>query len=143
SQSGAISWTPTEAQGPGSYTIPVVVTDNGSLPLSATNTFNVTVLEVNSVPSLTAPADQTINELATLSVSASATDPDVPANTLAFSLLSPPAGMSLDVQNGAINWTPAEEQGPASYLITVVVADDGTPSLSATNSFTVTVLEVN
>src|SRR5206468_2362947 len=82
---GAISWTPGEAQGPSTNTITVLVTDNGTPPLSATNTFTVTVNEVNSAPVLTVPANQTINELSTLSVSASATDSDIPANTLTFS----------------------------------------------------------
>src|SRR5260221_14487084 len=33
STSGVFTWTPTEAQGPGTYTITVRVTDNGSPPL--------------------------------------------------------------------------------------------------------------
>jgi len=140
---GAITWTPTEAQGPSVNTITVVVTDNGSPPLSATNTFTVTVNEVNSPPSLTVPPNQTINELTTLSVTASATDPDIPTNTLTFSLISPPAGMTINPASGAINWTPTEAQGPSTNTITVVVTDDGSPPLSATNSFTVVVNEVN
>jgi hypothetical protein len=140
---GAISWTPTEAQGPSTNIITVVVTDNGSPNLSATNSFTVTVNEVNTAPILTVPANQVINELTTLSVSASATDSDIPANTLTFSLLSPPAGMTINPNTGAISWTPTEAQGPSTNIITVVVTDNGSPNLSATNSFTVTVNEVN
>jgi hypothetical protein len=140
---GVITWATTEADGPGVYTITTVVTDNGTPPLSATNTFSVTVNEVNSPPSLTVPANQTINELTTLSVSASATDPDIPANILTFSLISPPAGMSINPGTGAINWTPSEAEGPSVNTITVVVTDNGSPQLSSTNSFTVTVNEVN
>ncbi len=141
--SGAISWTPTEAQGPSTNVITVVVSDNGTPPMSATNSFTVTVNEVNSAPSLTVPADQTINELSTLNVSASASDPDIPANTLSFSLLSPPPGMSINPATGAISWTPTEAQGPSTNVIAVVVSDNGTPPMSATNSFIVTVNEVN
>jgi Putative Ig domain len=140
---GAISWTPTEADGPAVYTIAVAVTDDGSPSLSVTNSFTVTVNEVNTAPLLTVPADQTINELATLNVSASATDSDLPANTLTFSLLAPPAGMTIVPGTGAISWTPTEAQGPSTNIITVVVSDNGTPPLSATNTFTVTVNEVN
>jgi hypothetical protein len=140
---GVITWPTTEADGPDVYTIITVVTDDGSPPLSATNTFSVTVNEVNSPPSLTVPANQTINELATLSVSASATDADIPANTLTFSLVLPPAGLSINPNTGAINWTPTEAQGPSVNTITVVVTDNGSPPLSSTNSFTVTVNEVN
>jgi hypothetical protein len=140
---GIITWTPSEAQGPGIYTITTVVSDNSYPPITASNTFTVTVTEVNSPPSLTVPANQTINELSTLNVSASATDSDIPANTLTFSLLAPPLGMSIDPATGAITWTPGEDQGPSINLITVVVTDNGAPPLSATNSFTVTVNEVN
>jgi autotransporter-associated beta strand protein len=140
---GAISWTPTESDGPAIYTIAVAVTDDGTPSLSVTNSFTVTVNEVNTAPLLTVPSDQTINELATLNVSASATDSDLPANILTFSLLAPPAGMTIVPGTGAINWTPTESQGPSTNIITVVVTDNGTPPLSATNSFTVTVNEVN
>src|SRR5262249_14901563 len=85
----------------------------------------------------------TINELTSLAVSASASDSDVPANTLTFSLLSPPGGMTIDPALGTINWIPSEAQGPSTNTITVVVTDNGAPPMSATNSFTVTVNEVN
>jgi hypothetical protein len=140
---GAISWTPTEAQGPSTNLITVVVTDNGTPPLSATNSFTVVVNEVNSAPVLTVPADQTIAELSTLNISASAADPDLPTNTLTFSLRSPPGGMNINPATGLIIWTPSEEQGPSTNVITVVVTDDGAPPLSVTNSFTITVTETN
>ena len=71
-----------------------------------------------------------------------ATDADLPANTLSYQLLNPPAGAAIG-SAGTITWTPTEAQGPATYTLTTVVTDNGTPSLSATNSFTVTVNEVN
>src|SRR5262249_32049462 len=49
---GAFSWTPSEAQGPGVYPITIRVTDGGSPPLSAWRTFTVTVREVNVAPVL-------------------------------------------------------------------------------------------
>jgi hypothetical protein len=140
---GAISWTPAEADGPATYTISVAVTDDGSPPLSVTNSFTVTVNEVNNPPSLFVPVDQTIDELTTLNVSASATDPDLPANALVFSLGAHPTGMSIVPGTGAITWTPTEAQGPSANLVEVIVTDDGVPSLSVTNSFNVTVREVN
>ena len=140
---GAISWTPTEAQGPSTNTITVRVTDDGTPNLSDTKSFTVIVNEVNSAPVLTVPTNQVMDEMTTLNVSASATDADIPTNTLVFSLLSPPAGMTINTNTGAINWTPTEAQGPSTNQITVVVTDDGTPSLSATNTFTVVVNEIN
>src|SRR5206468_1935819 len=83
---GVFSWTPTEAQGPGTNSITVRVTDNGSPPLSDTKAFTVTVNEVNSAPSLAPIAGRTIHAGMTLTITNSATDPDIPSNTLAFSL---------------------------------------------------------
>ncbi len=142
STNGIITWTPSEAQGPGSFTFTTVVSDTNLPPLSATNSFNVTVTEVNSAPSITLPADQTINELALWTSNATALDGDLPPNALTFELVSGPGGLTV-APNGLISWTPTEAQGPGNYTITVRVYDNGTPSLSATNSFHLTVSEVN
>ena len=81
-------------------------------------------------------------ELATLTVTNAATDSDLPANVLSYRLEGAPEGATIDAQ-GVITWTPTEAQGPSTNLITVVVTDDGSPALSATNTFTVIVSEVN
>ncbi len=151
--SGAISWSPAEAQGPSANTIQVVVTDHNPVAvnaqhLSRTNSFIVNVREVNTAPQLVGPGDQTINELASLSASAAATDSDLPANPLTFSLLSPPTGMTIDPTTGAISWTPAETQGPSTNTVKIVVTDSNTAALanqhlSMTNTFKVVVNEVN
>jgi hypothetical protein len=140
---GAISWTPGEAQGPSTNGVSVSVTDNGVPPLSVTNSFEVVVSEVNVAPVLTVPGNQTIAEQTTLNVSASASDADLPTNTLTFALVSFPAGMSIDPNTGAISWTPGEAQGPSTNGVSVSVSDNGVPPLSVTNSFEVIVTEVN
>jgi hypothetical protein len=140
---GVIAWTPTEAQGPSANTVTVRVYDSGEPTLAMTNSFTVTVNEVNSAPALTVPADQVVSELALMSVTNTATDADLPANALRFELLASPAGMTLDTNTGVIAWTPAEAQGPSTNTITVRVCDSGEPTLAMTNSFTVTVNEVN
>src|SRR5204863_339138 len=109
---GAISWTSTEAQGPSTNVVRVRVTDNGVPALSVTNTFKVIVNEVNLAPVLTVPADQTINEQTTLSVSASAIDADIPANSLTFALPTRRSSVLINPATGAISWTPTEAQGP-------------------------------
>jgi len=48
--SGAFSWTPTEAQGPGLYPVTVRVTDNGSPILDDSETITITVKKVNTAP---------------------------------------------------------------------------------------------
>lgn len=142
SQTGVIAWTPTEAQGPGTYPVQVRVSDNGTPALSVTNSFNLTVNELNKAPVLTVPGNQTINELVAFGANATATDADLPAQTLTFVLVSGPTGLTVS-PSGAIAWTPTEAQGPGTYPVRVKVTDTGSPALSVTNSFTLTVNEVN
>jgi len=69
-----------------------VVTDDGVPPLSVTNTFTVFVATTNSAPVLPAQLNHTIAELTPLVVTNAATDTDIPANTLTYMLVAPPAG---------------------------------------------------
>ncbi|PYI86576.1 MAG: hypothetical protein DME26_08750, partial [Verrucomicrobia bacterium] len=73
-----------EEQGPGTNIITVHVSDNGSPPLSDTKSFAVFVNEVNSPPVLASIANKILNQGTTLTLTATATDPDVPANRLMF-----------------------------------------------------------
>ena len=140
---GVFTWTPTEEQGPGTYTFTVKVTDNGTPNLSDEEEITVTVNEVNRNPVLSLIGDKTVNEMTELTFNADATDPDVPANTLTFSLVGAPVGASIVGSTGVFTWTPTEEQGPGTYTFTVKVTDNGTPNLSDEEEITVTVNEVN
>jgi hypothetical protein len=144
---GIITWTPTQVQSPSTNTITTVVTDNGSPPMSATNNFTVIVKEVNVAPVLPVVPPQTVNELTLLTVTNTATNSDLHATILGYGLVNPPAGMSISA-NGIITWTPAQNQSPSTNTITTVVTNSDAfdlvnPRLTATNSFTVIVREVN
>jgi hypothetical protein len=141
--SGAFSWTPGEADGGNTFTFTVKVTDDGTPALSHEEQIQVTVAEVNAAPVLGAIGNQTVDELANLSFTATATDSDVPANTFAFSLVNAPAGASIDPSSGAFSWTPTEAQGPGTFTFTVVVTDNGSPAESDEQQVQVTVNEVN
>ena len=140
---GAFSWTPTEAQGPGSFRFTVRAKDNHTpYSMTADETIVVTVNEVNAAPTITAIGNKTVNELAALTFTATATDSDLPANGLTFSLVGAPAGASIS-PTGVFTWTPTEAQGPGTYSFSVRVTDTGTPVASADAPVTVTVNEVN
>jgi hypothetical protein len=109
----------------------VRVTDNGSPALSASNTFTVVVREVNLGPTLSFITDRTVNENSTLSFAVTATDPDLPANKLSYSIVSGPAGANIDSASGVFTWTPSEAQGPSTNLFTVRVSDDAASPLSS------------
>lgn len=121
-------------------------TGNASIKLewnSASQTREIVpqgVLFPNRAPVLAAIPGTSILAGRTLTVTNSATDPDLPAQTLTFNLLSAPAGATIDSGTGFITWRPTITQASATYGFSVVVTDNGTPSLSATQSFNVTVL---
>jgi hypothetical protein len=124
----------------------VVVSETNGSPtnLSDSETITVTVGEVNLPPILDPVGDKSTDELVNLSFTATASDPDDPANLLTFSLSGAPAGATI-TGGGVFSWTPTEAQGPGSYTFDVVVTEtNGSPAnLSDTVSFTVTVAEVN
>jgi len=86
---------------------------------------------MNHSPALMLVSDTTILAGRTLLVTNIATDPDLPAQTLAFSLASPPSGVTIDSTNGLLEWRPNVAQSGATYPLTVQVADNGTPGWTA------------
>ena len=140
---GVFSWAPTEAQGPSTNSITVRATDNGVPNLSATSTFIVFVNEVNVAPGLSPVGPRTVVEGTLLVITNVADDSDMPANTLTFSLANAPSNAVINASSGVFSWQTTEVDGPGTNTISVIVTDDGVPSLSATNTFTVMVLETN
>jgi hypothetical protein len=140
SANGVVSWTPTEAQGPGTHFLTVKVTDDGEPALSATTTMTVIVSEVNSAPVLAPIADQTNSPNSTIAFTASATDADEPVQDLSYSVdAGAPAGATIDTATGAFTWTPTVAQAGTTNVITVRVIDSGSPPLSHTRTLTLVV----
>ena len=140
---GLITLKPLEPDGPTNIVITTIATDSNFPPNHATNTFTVTVNEVNRPPVfIGTPPDSTNSALIPITVTNTATDPDIPINPLTYILLNPPAGMTID-PNGIITWTPTAGQAPGVYIITTVVTDTNAYALnnnvlSTTNTFTIT-----
>jgi hypothetical protein len=141
---GVFTWTPAEAQGPSTNLVTVQVSDDGVPLLTQTQQVTIRVREVNRAPE-SVPIDlEPVDELASFTLAATlALDPDIPPNTLSFALIDSPPGMTMDENTGSLAWTPTEAQGPSAYTIAMRIADDGSPALAVTNTFTLTVREVN
>jgi pectin methylesterase-like acyl-CoA thioesterase len=121
------------ANNAGSYS--VMVSNSAGAVTSSSATLTVG----NTAPTLTPVADQTVSVGASLSITNVANDPDVPAQTLTFSLLAGPSGAAADSSSGVFTWVPAPGQANTTNNVQVVVTDNGTQNLSATNSFKVIV----
>ena len=95
--------------------------------------------QVNTPPTIGAVPDQTVNVGVTLLVTNTASDSDVPAQTLAFSAANTfPANATVNT-SGLFSWRPLVSQANTTNVIQIQVTDSGSPPLSATNSFNVVV----
>jgi hypothetical protein len=137
------------AMRPVKETIPVSVSDGQLNLLFSKGTADnpkVSAMEVlpataNRAPVLAAIGSKSVLEGQTLSFTATATDPDIPAQALTYSLLNAPTGAAINAATGQFTWTPTATQGPASYAFTVKVTDNGFPILADQETITVTVRE--
>ena len=96
-------------------------------------------VSLNQAPNLAPVPNQTILAGRVLAITNSAADADVPAQALTFSLLSYPTGAALATNTGLFTWRPAIAQSPSTQTVRIVVSDSGLPSMSATQSFLVSV----
>ena len=131
---GTFAWTPSEAQGPGAYEVTVTATQDDNPSLSDSETFTIDVQEVNEPPVLDPIADVTVAPGGTVATVVTAGDPDLPANALAFSIVSGPAGATLDPLTGLFSWTACS--CPGLHVVEVSVTDG---ELSSSGSFDITV----
>jgi hypothetical protein len=141
---GAFSWTPTEAQGPGVYVFDAVVADNGTPSLGDTQAVTVTVNEVNVAPVVVDPGDQASAEADVVSLSIVAGDVDIPSNTLTYAATGLPDGLAIDAVTGEISGTIAYTASASSpFSTTVTAADNGTPARSGQAAFSWEVADTN
>ena len=98
----------------------------------------------NSAPVVAAIPALAIDEGATAVFQASATDADLPGQTLTWLLGSDaPAGAVIDGPTGRVTWDTGEANGPSVTSFNVIVRDNGVPALFGTNRVSITVREVN
>jgi hypothetical protein len=99
--------------------------------------FQVTVNPVNDAPQLAALANRTNRVGITLQLTNVATDVD--GDLLTYQLLAGPSNAVLNSLTGILMWRPALAQGDSNHVLQFRVLDNGTNTLSATQSVTITV----
>jgi hypothetical protein len=104
---GAFTWTPTEAQGPGSYVVRIIVSDGS---LTDYEDITVTVNEVNLPPVLSPIGPKTVSVGNLLQFTVTASDPDLPVQTLTFSASNLPWGATFNPTTRVFSWTPTSGQ---------------------------------
>ena len=104
---------------------------------TATATVTVTISPVNDAPRITSKPVETARVWAPYIYDVKAKDPDV-RDTLAYSLLKSPEGMTIDAATGRIEWTPTSAQA-GTCDVEVRVADDYKIRASDTQAYKLTV----
>lgn len=141
-ETGRFSWTLTELDGPGTFSIAVRVADSSVPALSTVRTFVITVAESNRAPVFDPIDDLSALEGSLVTFTAHANDPDLPAHHLTYSLApGAPDGMTIDPETGLVSWTAAASRD-RPFRITVHAADDGSPSLAEAITVSIRVANV-
>jgi hypothetical protein len=110
-------------QGPGTYKLTIRVIDNGTPELSDEQTMSVRVNEVNKAP-VARDSSADVDEDATVSITVSAADADLPANNLTYTLVGAPANGTVSVNGSTITYRPNEDfNGSDTFTFK---ANDGT-----------------
>jgi hypothetical protein len=102
---------------------------------------NVLLLRHNNPPTLAEIADQTVDEIATLSITPVASEPD--GDPIRFEVKNLPEGATFDSLKGFINWTPTYEQSGSYKDITLTVIEETDTKLSASRTFSIVVNHIN
>ncbi len=133
---GRFRWTPTEAQGPASYTFDVVVSDGLA---EDRETITVTVTEVKSAPVIGTISNvgangggnsvgnsllATVGEL--VRIKATATDADLPTNAITYSLdtASLGRGVRINSRTGLVQWKILTTTQSGNYAVRITATDD-------------------
>lgn len=139
---GRLRWITSEEDGGRSVEITVTVTDGDPQPLSDSLTLTIEVVTTNAPPVLDDPGSFAIDVGEPLSVQLSATDGDVPAQTVRYRLADgQPSGMMLDPASGLVEWTPGDEHEERTFAVRVEAFDDQTPEGAAARTLFVEVLK--
>jgi hypothetical protein len=130
---GTYRFTPTEQQGGTSCTLALGCAAGAD---SVTQNTTVTIEEVNQAPVITnLPADVSGFTGTPAGFQVTATDADLPANALTFSLASDTCSFAVSVDAaGAVSFTCGASE---TCTATVKVQDDGVPASSATGILTI------
>jgi hypothetical protein len=126
------------------YAFYSIATDNAgnreAIPLQPQA--QTTVNSTNYPPTISVSSNVTINAGDTLSLYATASDPNIFDN-LTFSLGNGvPAGMTIDPNSGLLTWPTSPAFGATTNYISIIVSDNQQPSLTATGVVTVTVVKL-
>ncbi len=136
---GRFSWSPPDDLPAATYPVTITVQQPGHPESLRSQTVQITLRDVNQPPVIASIEDQTLYAGSELRVEVPASDPDS-SNIPKLELIGEaPPGTGIDPGTGEFRWQPPENLEPGEYEITLRATDGGSPPMSATRSFKVTV----
>src|SRR6185436_12971018 len=111
--------------------------------LSASEAISIVVSDINSPPVLAPILNKAGHEGELCLFTNVATDPDIPAQSLTFTLENGPAGASVNPTNGVFTWIPSSAQQHTTNSMTIRVTDNGVPPMSDFETFLIIIDGIN
>ncbi|MDI1302234.1 MAG: putative Ig domain-containing protein [bacterium] len=133
---GVINWMPPQDSN-AAVNVVVAVSDGTN---TVNQSFTISITPVNDAPVIVSTPVTTLTEDTAYSYDVNATDVD--GDTLTYGFSQRPSGMTINSSTGVISWTPPLNSN-ASVNVVVLVQDNGTGALTATQSFTIAITPVN
>ena len=121
-----------------SYSATVTATDNDG---TDTESFRININEINQAPLLNNISDVESDSGQLISFTVTASDSDIPAQSLSFSMAGNPVGAVMDGTTGVFTWTPNDSQ-IGTHIITFTVTDNGSPTKSDSQDVTFTITAI-
>jgi DNA-binding beta-propeller fold protein YncE len=97
----------------------------------------------DDVPVLGGVTNQLALDGQLLSLTFTATGPNIPGQILTYSLTNSPTAAAINPTNGTFTWVPNDPPGTFVHSVTVVVTDNGNPPQSAAATFSITVSDLS
>lgn len=116
---GEFIWEPTEEQGPAVFNFHLQASDG---VFTTEQEISIEVLEINQAPAITSEPNLLARSGEEFTYQLQVSDPDLPANTLAFDALIIPSWLSFDPVSQVLSGIPENVQ-EGSYLIKLQVSD--------------------
>ena len=108
---------------------------------SDTESFTININEINEQPIINNISDKSAEEQSTIQFTITASDSDIPAQSLSFSITGDLDGAVIDSTTGLFTWTPNNSQ-VGTHSITFTVTDNGTPAKSDSQDVVFTITEI-
>lgn len=142
--SGELVWTPTEAQGPGDYTVRLNVRSAPQGPVTGLAVVQLNVDEVATPPVFEPPEPHEATVGSLLTVHLKAHDADLPSVPVRYQLrdVDPNLSADLDPVSGEFQWIPGSEQAGQRVTFTIEATEQGGAALSSRAELRVRVLPV-